>query len=121
MGTTILCYTGSTVPPHGFITSITETSASRSVVYDLPTANYDIVQSLGSKNRKFVIEGVCTNGNCTSVLRTALDHTGSLSHTDDTGVTWLSSTQIFFSDIEFKTVPKNPLIQKFKISAIEVK
>ena len=117
MGVLIKNSSGSTV--NCWVERITETKSQRSVIQDLWSANMDYIQSLGTKNRSFTLDGGCT-GSGVSQIRALPGTTGSIFAVDAWGETILPSTEVFFGDITFTDDANSPSKRKFNFICTEV-
>jgi hypothetical protein len=102
-----------------WVDKITESKVHRTVVQDLPTANYDYIQSLGTKNRSFVVDGG-VSGSGVSQIRAMPGTTGSMLAVDAYGSEIVPLTQIFVNDVKFSDDANNPTFRKFTMSITEV-
>jgi hypothetical protein len=102
------------------VEKITEVKTHRTVVGDLPTASLDYIQSLGTKNRSFVVDGGITGSAGVSQLRSLPGTTGSITYSDANGVATIPQTQLFYIDVKFDDKESAPMLRKFSLSAIEV-
>ncbi len=102
-----------------WIEKITETKIQRTVIQDLPTANQDFIQSLGTKNRTFDLNGG-VSGSGVAQIRALPGTTGSFLAVDAWGTTMIPQTQVFFMDVKFSDDANSPLMRKFSLSTVEV-
>lgn len=122
MGTTITYVSGGTtytVSEIG-VQDIFEKKTRRTVVYDLPMANYDIIQEVGSRSRRFTIKGFVTGSTGTAAIRGLPGLTGSVAHTNDLGVSFLPVTTVFYVDVSFGDRASRPLERSFNIEIVEI-
>jgi len=123
MGFIIIDYTGTVISAVSFlVTDITEKKVSRVIVRNVPTANFDVIQQLGYKNKVFTISGTIFNNVDTrsADFRNMIGKTGSISGSDDRGQTYLPQTQVIFSNVEFDSSGRRPFERKFTLEAVEV-
>jgi len=110
------------LPYQGCVTKISESKTTRYVVLDLPTADYDVIQNIGTKNRVFTIEGVIISVSGVDWLRTdVVGYTGSISGSDDKGQIYLPQTQVFYTNVTFRKREGRPFDVEFTLQAVEVK
>lgn len=102
------------------VNSISETRYSKFIVHSLPGMNNEIIQSMGSKNRIFRLEGVSLSIDASTNLRSLIGTTGSIQVTNDYGHTLLSQTQVFYKDVDFQDKGSRPLERNFKLEVVEV-
>jgi hypothetical protein len=115
---TILNSSGSTV--NCWVDQINEVKTTRTVINDLPLADYNYVNDLGTKNRTFIIDGGISGSAGNSQVRALSGTTGSIAYVDAWGGTAIAQTQLFFSDVKFTDKAEEPMIRKFSIDAVEV-
>jgi hypothetical protein len=124
MGITITNASSQTFPDRilrpGIISRVTEQKVSRTIIYDLPTANFDLLQKLGKKNRRFTIEGECYDDGGSLWLRLLPGVTGSLSYTSANGEIFLPATTILYMEVNFTDKAGRPMERSFNITAVEV-
>ncbi len=119
----IVSYTGTEwSASEGCVTNVTEIKTDRTVIHDLPGADYDVIQSMGLKNRKFRIEGVIFYNveSSAQYFRDLIGHTGSISGSDDRGYTTLPQTQVFYTGVSFEDRGGRPFVKRFILDAVEV-
>lgn len=85
----------------------------------LPTAAKDYIQNLGNRNRTFTLEGGVT-GSGIAQLRQMPGTTGSIYFADIYGIDSIPTTEVYFTNLDFKDDEQKPTIRKFTIEAVEV-
>jgi len=102
------------------VNKVQETSKARTVVFDLPIANKDVVQDMGNKNKTYVIQGNALKNSSVelSTTRTLLNSlrgaTGSISGS------LISVSEVFYSQVEVTENAGKIYEFPFRIEAIEV-
>ncbi len=107
-------------PQTGIITKISEKKVSRTVVHDLPSADFDIIQKMGRKNRTFSLAGECYTSSGSAWIRALPSTTGSISYTTALGTEFLPQTNVLFTNIDFQDVGGRPLERKLSLDAVEI-
>jgi hypothetical protein len=104
----------------GIANQITEQKIQRTVVHDIPMANFDVIQSMGTKNRVFAIKGYTYNDSGSAWLRALPGTTGSINYIDERGYNIIPITNVFFSKIDFEDRGGRPQERSFTLDVIEV-
>ncbi len=118
MGATLLTRTGSSVDC--WIERISEVKPHKTVIGELPTASLDYIQNLGAKNRTFVFSGGVSSAAGISQLRSLPGYTGSITMTNDYGISVIPLTQLFYINMDFTDDAKSPVTRKFTLNSVEV-
>lgn len=120
MGASLINASGSTIP-NLVVNEIKETKVTRNVILDVPAANQDIVQTMGNKNRRYVINGWAIFTGSSNPLPTArndlqylVGRTGSISSDI------ITQLQVLFFDLDIDDKGGRPLEFKFSLEAVEV-
>ncbi len=103
-----------------WVEHISEVKKQRIAVHDLPTANKDIIQTFGTKNRLFTLQGFVTGSNGIDSLRSLPGTTGSIFHASDLGTTFLPRTHVLYCNVGFEDRAGKPFVRNFTIEAVEV-
>jgi hypothetical protein len=117
----IVNVSGSTIP-NLVVNDIKVTKVTRAVILDIPTANKDVLQVIGNKNRRFVLSGWAIQSGSSSQplidaqsnLEALMGNTGSISSNI------LPVTQVLFLNVEVGDKGGRPLEFTFSIDAVEV-
>ena len=119
--TSIVNVSGS-VLPNLVVNDIKVTKVARAVILDIPTSNKDVIQSIGNKNRRFVLSGwAIKSGSTDTPLIDALSNLTALTGTTGSiSSNILSSTQVFFLNVETDDKGGRPMEFTFSIDAVEV-
>jgi hypothetical protein len=102
------------------VNKIQETSKARTIVFDMPTANKDVIQDMGDKNKTYTIQGnaIKTGSVALTTLRTNLNNlrgtTGSISGS------LISVSEVFYSDVQITDNAGKIYEFPFRVEAIEV-
>ena len=106
------------------IDRIQQTKGTKTIIQELPGAGYDIVQNLGIKNKRFVLEGYA--------LATGSLPTSPSLATSKTNLEWLdgrtgsfssnviSQGHVLFTNVDVDDKAGRPLELRFSIEAVEV-
>ena len=118
MTTTVKNNAGATV--QCAITSIDETKINRTVITDQYTATGDNIQTLGTKSRRFTFKGVVTGSVGVGQIRALPGVTGSILFSDDFGNTMIATTEVFYTDAQFRDSADKPSYRTFTLEMVEV-
>jgi len=121
MPVTLYTQSGSIV--NCWVEKLIEVKTQKKVVNELPTANYDYIQNLGTRLRTFDANGGVTGSNQIigiSQLRSLPGTTGSIIYTDVYGFFSIPQTQVFYGDVQFEDTEKEPMKRNFSLSLTEV-
>ena len=120
MGASIINASGSTIP-NLVVNEIKEVKVTRSIIFDVPASDQDIVQTMGNKNRRYTIGGWAVVTGSINPLSTARDdlqyligRTGSISSDI------MTKLQVFFFDLGIDDKGGRPFEFKFALEAVEV-
>jgi len=103
----------------GSVTRCVERKLHRTVIHDLPGANKDLLQKVGTKNRRFRIQGDCLHASGSAWLRALPGTTGSVSYTDSRGHVFLPLTNVFYISVDLQDRAGRPFERKFTLEAVE--
>ena len=118
MTATLINNSGSTI--QCTITNIQEVKVHRTSVIDTPTSNGDIIQSLGTKSRRFSLRGLVTGSVGNAQVRALPGVTGSFSFTDYFGGSSVPAVEVFYISSDFTDSADKPSYRTFKLEMIEV-
>ena len=102
------------------VNNVFETKHSKFIVHPYPGINNEAIQSMGTKNRIFRLEGVTLTVDASTNLRSLIGTTGSIQVINDYGHTLLPQTQVFYSDVSFRDEGSRPLERDFRLEVVEV-
>jgi len=100
-----------------WIENISEVKQARTAILELPAANFDIIQNLKLKNRRFKISGtILINMELgKQELRSIITSTGSLESDK------IPQTPIFYANVSFQDRGKRPTETAFDLDVVEIK
>jgi len=110
----------STSPTTGSVEKVIERKTNRTVIHDLPGANKDIIQDLGTKCRKFTIIGTALSNPSITFLRSLPGTTGSIQFSNDKGFEIIPLTQVFYISVNFSDESGKPFERGFTLQAVEI-
>ena len=128
MGASIINASGSSIP-NLIVNEIKETKVTKGVILEVPASNQDILQQMGDKNRRFIINGwayltgssTLTGSNNLTQLQTArsdllylVGKTGSLSSDI------VAQIQVLYLNVDIDDKGGRPFEFKFGIDAVEI-
>ena len=97
-------------------TSIEETKTS---IHKLPGADKDLVQKMGTSNRRFTLKGFVTTSQGSQFIGSCKNNTGSLLSTSNLG-TIVATVVVLFYNLQFRDSGMRPLERQFTIEAVEI-
>ena len=105
----------------GLINDISVKLATKHSVIPLPGIDKDVIQKFGKNNREFDIKGIVTGSDGVTFLENNINQTGSFYFSSSAlNQVLISTTTVYYSNLEWRDTGDRPLERKFSLTLIEV-
>lgn len=105
----------------GIISEISVKNSTKTSVISLPGVDKDVIQKFGKRIREFTLSGIVTGSTGVSFLEGANNYTGSFYFSSSAmNQVLISTTLVFFNDLQWKDSGNRPMERKFQIELLEI-
>ena len=119
MPTTIYNNAGSSID-HIVVNQVSEVKTSRTVIHDIPASDKDLIQLLGTKNKRYSLKGFAINTGSVdlSTVRTNLHQLVGTTGSIESDI--ITQTHVFYSSLEINDKGSRPMEFGFSMDVVEV-